>query len=60
MNYNINGIIKFQRLYKFMKNEFEIYNYKITEIGELIYSMNDNLSRVYDLKLFENNKIHIL
>jgi hypothetical protein len=56
MNYNINGIIKFQRLYKFMKNEFEIYNYKITEIGELIYSMNDNLSKVYDLKLFENNK----
>lgn len=56
MNYNINGIIKFQRLFRFMKNEFELYNYKIDELCELIYSMNDNLSKINDLKLFENHK----
>ena len=41
MNYNINGIIKFQRMYKFMKNEFKIYNFKILELSELLYLMNE-------------------
>ncbi len=56
MNYNINGIIKFQRMYKFMKNEFENYNYKIVELSEVFHEMYDNLCRVNELKLFENNK----
>ena len=56
MNYNINGIIKFQRMYKFMKNEFEIYNYKIVELCEVLHEMYDNLSKINELKLFENNK----
>ena len=56
MNYNINGIIKFQRMYKFMKNEFKIYNYKIIELSEILYEMNDNLNKMNDLNIFENNK----
>ena len=56
MNYNINGIIKFQRMYKFMKNEFKMYNFKILELSELLYLMHDNLDRMNNLKLFESNK----
>ena len=56
MNYNINGIIKFQRMYKFMKNEMDIYNLKIVEMCELLYSMMNNLSNMNNLNTFENNK----
>ena len=59
MNYNINGIIKFQRMYKFMKNEFENYNYKIVELSEVFHEMYDNLCRVNELKLFENQSSYI-
>lgn len=56
MNYNINGIIKFQRMFKFMKNEFELYNIKKNELSEKLYSMNENLDKMNEVKLFENNK----
>jgi ATP-dependent Lon protease len=56
MNYNINGIIKFQRMFKFMKNEFELYNIKRNELSEKVYSMNENLDKMNEIKLFENNK----
>tara|TARA_B100001121_G_scaffold309453_1_gene336357 strand:- start:21973 stop:25011 length:3039 start_codon:yes stop_codon:yes gene_type:complete len=39
-----------------MKNEFENYNYKIVELSEVFHEMYDNLCRVNELKLFENNK----
>ena len=56
MNYDIKGIVKFQRLFKFMKQEFKLYNKNIEELGNKLHSMYDNLERMNSLKLFDNNK----
>ena len=58
MNKNINGIIKFQKMYRFMKQEFESYNIKINETRLVLYSMYNNLEKINNMKIFENDKVN--
>ena len=56
MNDKIGGIIRFQRMYRFYKEEMNTINKKLILTRNIVTSMYDNLEYLNNMNIYENYK----